>query len=180
MSNLEKYIKHFITITKHIHYVRKFCFKCGYYKRGLLHDLSKYSPTEFFASAKNFQGDRSPIDAEKEKYGYSLAWQHHKGHNPHHWEYWIDELGTFRNKPIIIPKEYVIEMLCDWLGAGIVYSNNKVDFNKPYSEPLEYFKKYEGERIFHPVTKRIILYYLNYISAHGINEFCKEVRRNRY
>lgn len=180
MNNLEKYIKHFITITKHIHYVRKFCFKCGYYKRGLLHDLSKYSPVEFFASAKNFQGDRSPIDAEKEKYGYSLAWQHHKGHNPHHWEYWIDELGTFRNKPIIIPKEYIIEMLCDWLGAGIIYSNIKVDYNAPYKEPLEYFKKYEGERIFHPVTKRTIIYYLNYISEHGINKFCKEVRRNRY
>jgi len=176
---MNKYINHFITIVRHIHYVRKFCFKCGYYKRGLLHDLSKFSPTEFFASARNFQGNRSPIDAEKEKYGYSLAWQHHKGHNPHHWEYWIDEIGTYKNKPIMIPKEYVIEMLCDWLGAGIVYSNIKVDYNKPYSEPLEYFKKYENERIFHPITKKVIMYYLNYISDNGINEFCKEVRRNK-
>ena len=27
---------------------------------------------------------------KKEIQGYSLAWQHHKGHNPHHWEYWLD------------------------------------------------------------------------------------------
>lgn len=81
---MKKYIKHFITITKHMYYVRKFCFKCGFYKRGLLHDLSKYSPIEFFSSARYFQGTSSPIDAEKKAKGYSLAWQHHKGHNPHH------------------------------------------------------------------------------------------------
>ena len=63
---MNKYIMHFVTITKHIYYVRKFCFKCGFYKRGLLHDLSKYSPIEFFSSAKYFQGNRSPIDAEKQ------------------------------------------------------------------------------------------------------------------
>ena len=39
---MNKYIKHFITITRHKYYVMKFCFKCGLYKRGLLHDLSKY------------------------------------------------------------------------------------------------------------------------------------------
>ena len=55
-------------------------------------DLSKYGITEFCSSAKYFQGNRSPIDAEKEETGYSLAWQHHKGHNPHHWEYWIDNI----------------------------------------------------------------------------------------
>ena len=87
---MNKYIKHFITITKHKFYVMKFCFKCGLYKHGLLHDLSKYGKTEFFSSAKYFQGTSSPIDAEKNEKGYSLAWQHHKGHNPHHWEYWID------------------------------------------------------------------------------------------
>ena len=177
MNNLKKYFKHFITITRHIHYVRKFCFKCGYYKRGLLHDLSKFSPTEFFASARNFQGNRSPIDAEKERYGYSLAWQHHKGHNPHHWEYWIDNIGTHENTPIKIPYEYVVEMICDWLGAGIVYSNIKVDYNKPYSEPLEYYNAHKKERIFHEETQCLIEYFLHVIANLGINEFCKRAKK---
>ena len=64
---MKKYIKHFITITKHKYYVMKFCFKCGIYKRGIMHDLSKYGITEFFSSAKYFQGNSSPIDAEKKK-----------------------------------------------------------------------------------------------------------------
>lgn len=68
MSNIEKYLKHFETITKHKFYVMKFCFKCGKYKRGLLHDLSKYGITEFCSSAKYFQGTSSPIDAEKKEY----------------------------------------------------------------------------------------------------------------
>jgi hypothetical protein len=175
-----KYIKHFITITKHRYYVRKFCFKCGFYKRGLLHDLSKYSFTEFFSSARYFQGTSSPIDAEKREKGYSLAWQHHKGHNPHHWEYWIDNIGTYKNTPIKIPYEYVIEMICDWLGAGIVYSKQKVDFDKPYSEPIEYYNKCKNERIFHPETQALIEFYLDNIRVFSINNFCKRVKNGDY
>ena len=70
---MKKYFKHFLTITKHKWYVMKFCFKCGQYKRGIMHDLSKFGPTEFFSSARYFQGDSSPIDAEKRDKGYSLA-----------------------------------------------------------------------------------------------------------
>ena len=177
---MNKYVKHFITITKHKYYVMKFCFKCGYYKRGILHDLSKYGFTEFFSSAKYFQGNRSPIDAEKEAKGYSLAWQHHKGHNPHHWEYWIDNVGTYKNIPCEIPYEYVIEMVCDWLGAGIVYSKQKVDYNKPYKEPLEYYKAHLPERIFHKDTKELIEFYLEVIAERGINYFCEIVKSGKY
>lgn len=175
----KKYIRHFITITKHKYYVGKFCFKCGFYKRGILHDLSKYGLTEFFSSAKYFQGTSSPIDAEKIDKGYSIAWQHHKGHNPHHWEYWIDNIGTYKNTPIKIPYEYVIEMICDWLGAGIVYSHNKVDFDLPYKEPLNYYNKCKNERIFNAETQKLIEYYLNIIKTNGINYFCKKVKSKK-
>lgn len=177
---MKKYIKHFLTITKHRYYVRKLCFKCGFYKRGLLHDLSKYSFIEFFSSARYFQGNRSPIQAEKENKGYSLAWQHHKGHNPHHWEYWIDNIGTYKNTPIKIPYEYVIEMVCDWVAAGIVYNKQKVDFNIPYSEPIEYHNKIKNERILHPETQNLIELFLTGIEKKGINYFCNKVRNKGY
>ncbi len=172
-----KYIKHFLTIVKHRHYVKKFCFKCGYPIRGILHDLSKYSPTEFFTSARYFQGTSSPINAEKTEKGYSIAWQHHKGHNPHHWEYWIDDVGTYKNKPIKIPFKYVVEMICDWLSAGIVYSKHKVNYNEPYSEPLEYYNKFRKERIFHPETQDLIEFFLKEIKKDGINHFCKYAKK---
>lgn len=171
-----KYIKHFITITKHKWYVMRFCFKCGLYRRGILHDLSKYGLTEFFSSAKYFQETSSPIDAEKKENGYSIAWQHHKGHNPHHWEYWIDNLGTYKNTPCKIPYQYVVEMICDWLGAGIVYSKQRPNYDTGYDEPLKYYNKCKNERIFHKETQELIEYFLNVIKEKGINEFCKQTR----
>ena len=84
------YLKHFRTVCKHKWYVFKECAACGLIWQGIIHDLSKFGITEFASSAKYFQGDRSPIEAEKETVGYSLAWLHHKGHNKHHWEYWTD------------------------------------------------------------------------------------------
>ena len=176
MTNFKKYWNHFKTITKHKIIVGSLCIKCGYIKRGLLHDLSKYSIVEFGSSAKYFQGSRSSIDAEKIEKGYSLAWQHHKGHNPHHWEYWIDNVGTYKNNPIEIPEEYIVEMVCDWVGAGIVYSGHKPSFNRGYSEPLIYFNQHRKERIFAPDTEKIIKCYLTHISCFGINSWCKMVK----
>jgi hypothetical protein len=118
---MKQYWNHLKTITKHKWYVMKICFKAGLFLQGILHDLSKYSITEFFASAKYFQGDKSPIDAEKAKNGYSLAWQNHKTKNKHHWQYWTD----FENGELIViemPSKYLAEMLCDWVGAGKAYN----------------------------------------------------------
>lgn len=83
-------VKHFKIVTIHRWYVFLNCCKAGMPIRGLCHDLSKYSKTEFNESVKYFQGNRSPIDACKEEKGYSMAWMHHKGRNPHHYEYWQD------------------------------------------------------------------------------------------
>lgn len=173
---MNKYWAHFKTIFNHKMVVMKLCFKCGQYKRGLMHDNSKFGRVEFISSAKYFQGNRSPIGAEKEACGYSFAWQHHKGHNPHHWEYWIDNVGTKQNNPIKMPYEYVVEMICDWLGAGIIYSKQNPDYNKPYKEPLDYYKKWLPERIFHPETQKLAEYFLYEVAIHGINSFCKKAK----
>ena len=82
----------------------------------------------------------------------------------HHWEYWIDNIGTYKNTPCKIPIEYVIEMICDWLGAGIVYSKQRPNYNQPYIEPLEYYNKCKNERIFHEETQELIEFYLNMIN----------------
>ena len=68
-----KWWLHLKTINKHKWTVMKHCFKVGLYKQGLLHDLSKYSWTEFSVGAKYFQGNRSPNNAEREAIGYSSA-----------------------------------------------------------------------------------------------------------
>lgn len=167
--------KHFQTVRKHRKIVRQECKACGIGWQGVLHDLSKYSPTEFVASAKYFQGNRSPIEAEKEESGYSKAWLHHKGRNKHHWEYWTD-FGS--NGEVIankIPSNYVVEMICDWIGAGKVYS----DGDWTQDEPLNYYNKVRAGRHFHPDTEQLIVKLLEIIKDKGLEEFHK-VCRSRY
>lgn len=107
-------IKHFRTITRHRHKVIANCARAGILRQGLIHDLSKYSPTEFIPGAKYFQGTRSPNEKERELYGYSQAWMHHKGRNRHHYEYWNDyNPKTKQIENVEMPVKYVIEMFCD-------------------------------------------------------------------
>jgi hypothetical protein len=166
------YLKHLKTVCKHKKEVFKECRACGIGWQGFIHDLSKFSWVEFASSARHFQGTRSPIEAEKESIGYSKAWLHHKGHNKHHWEYWTDfaDDGTIiANK---IPMKYVIEMICDWIGAGKVYSSDKWTQN----EPLRYYFKVRQGRYFNPETEATILQCLHCISDNGLDEFHKLAR----
>jgi len=58
-------IKHAKTIVLHKKEVFKLSIIAGIPFQGLIHDLSKFSPSEFIESAKYFQGNRSPIMACK-------------------------------------------------------------------------------------------------------------------
>lgn len=147
---MKKYFKHFITITKHKYYVGIECFKRGLYWQGIIHDLSKYSLIEFFASAKYFQGKSSPIEAEKIKNGYSIAWLNHKAKNKHHWIYWTDRKDG-KEIAIKMPKKYLLEMVCDFIGAGKAYNKKKWTPN----EPLDYYNNCEGKKmLLHEDTRK--------------------------
>lgn len=146
---MKKIIKHFITITRHRHMVLRFCFKCGLYKQGLLHDLSKYSIIEFFNGSKYYAGTHSPITNERKDKGYSDAWLHHKGRNKHHSEYWMDlnrDTGCY--EPIEMPNKYIAEMFCDRLAASMNY--NRKNYNSYM--PLEYLYRTKNSTPMHPNT----------------------------
>ena len=129
---LKNIIGHLKTVITHKRWVAHYCFMCGLYKQGILHDMSKFSLTEFIESVKYWQGTRSPIDACKEENGYSMAWFHHRGRNKHHWEYWMDdfEKGSIPKK---MPFKYVLEMICDFLGAGRAYVGEGFTIESEYA-----------------------------------------------
>ncbi len=169
---MKKYWLHFKTVCKHKWIVFKECCACGIFWQGLVHDMSKFGFTEFVASARHFQGDRSPIDAEKEAIGYSMAWLHHKGHNKHHWEYWTDFDKDGQVVANRIPFKYIVEMVCDWIGAGKTYSKEKWT----QDEPLNYFDKVRPGRHFHPETEKVIVTLLGIIKHCGLDDFHKLCR----
>ena len=49
---------HLHTVNRHRRMVRHYCFRLGLVWQGLTHDLSKYSPTEFWRGVKYYQGWR--------------------------------------------------------------------------------------------------------------------------
>lgn len=155
---------HFKLITKHKWYVFKLSVKAGIPFRGLIHDLSKYSPIEFIESCKYYQGNRSPITAARENIGYSEAWLHHKGRNKHHIEYWYD--WNVKETPVI-PYKYAIEMLCDHIAAGQVYKGK--NWSKEY--PLKYWNEIETVRhLYNPKTEKFITIIKEQIAKEGIDK----------
>ena len=102
------------------------CARCGILWRGIVHDLSKFSPSEFFESVKYYQGNRSPIGACRRAVGMSRAWLHHKGRNKHHIEYWLD--GDCAEHPMM-PYKYAVECVCDKLAATKTYAERAYELN---------------------------------------------------
>lgn len=169
-------IKHFITITRHRHKVMHFCFRCGLYKQGLLHDLSKYSFVEFFNGAKYYQGTASPHHLERQAKGYSEAWMHHFGRNKHHGEYWLDfnkELGKYA--PVPMPDRYIAESICDRIAASMIYSKKNYTRNVPY----DYFVKNNNDNIImHEETRKKILFLLEMYKNTDEKTIFKYLKKN--
>lgn len=156
--------RHFGTITKHRLLVMDGCFRVGLYRQGLTHDLSKYSPTEFWAGARYYQGIRSPNAAEREDKGFSEAWMHHKGRNRHHYEYWTDMSPVTRcYEPVPMPRNYLVEMVMDRRAACMTYQG------KDYTDgsPLAYFERSRERELMHPDTRQALGYILTMLKEEG-------------
>ena len=167
--------KHFITITHHRLFVLKGCFAVGLIRQGLMHDLSKYSFTEFIVGAKYYHGDRSPNNAEREAIGYSSAWLHHKGRNKHHFEYWIDySTRSAAMVPVPIPRRYVVEMFMDRIAASKIYKKELYTDMDPYLY-------YQGGKDFIPIhdeTRALLEEMLEMLSEKGEKETFRYIKEH--
>ncbi len=173
-----KIFQHLSTINHHKWLVMKACFRVGLYKQGLLHDMSKYSPTEFLVGCRYYQGSRSPNNAEREATGYSRAWLHHKGRNKHHYEYWID-YSVDPGEGIVgqkMPVKYVVEMFMDRIAASKTYQGEA--YQATY--PLEYYEKGAGKlgKMIHPDTAELLHFLLKMLAEKGEEETFRYIRRH--
>ena len=167
-------IKHFRTITKHRHKVISHCFKAGIGFQGLFHDLSKYSPVEFAQGAKYYMGTRSPNEKERELFGYSLAWMHHKGRNRHHFEYWNDlNMQTKQYEPVEMPLKYITEMFCDRVAASKIYQGEKYTD----SSALEYYKRGNARSKMHANTADILEEWLEMLAREGEKKTFQHIKK---
>jgi len=151
----------------------KGCFELGLIKQGLLHDLSKYSLTEFVVGCKYFQGDKSPNGVERIEKGYSTAWLHHKGRNKHHLEYWLDygipteeerKMGV--RKPVCgmkMPLKYAVEMYVDRVAASKNYQKEKYKDDSA----LRYYLREKDAILLHEDTRALLELLLYMLAKKG-------------
>lgn len=175
---LHNFNGHLHTVNAHRRLVRKYCFKLGIYRQGLMHDLSKYSSSEFIPGVKYYQdGHRSPNNAQREDEGVSKAWLHHKGRNKHHFEYWID-YDVDGSRTVLagmkMPVKYVVEMFCDRIAASRIYNKEKYKD----SDPLDYYIKGLGHYIMHPETDALLHKLLQMLADKGEEYTFEYIKKN--
>lgn len=168
---------HLRTVNRHRALVRKYCFRLGLVWQGLTHDLSKYSPVEFWRGARYYQGYRSPNDAERLATGVSLSWLHHKGRNRHHYEYWVDYCidrdGHVYMGGAKMPKKYVGEMFCDRIAACRIYQGDQYTDASPYN----YFQHSKGHIIINSDTSDLLDRWLLLLKEQGEDVAFARIRR---
>ncbi len=157
---VKKMFKHLCLVTRHRWAVLCNCTKVGLFFRGLVHDLSKFSPQEFFESARYYQGNRSPIGVSRRTTGMSYAWLHHKGRNKHHIEYWLDPECSVTP---LMPYKYAVECICDKLAATRTYAGKNYDTELPLKHWQRYGNKVNG----HPKTMAFIEKVFIDVKEHG-------------
>jgi Family of unknown function (DUF5662) len=93
--------------------------------RLLIHDWSKFLPSEWDAYVRSFYNrdgskrdwkTRDPFDKQE----FDAAWNHHQKVNKHHWQYWclVNDSDDPKIKPLLMPEKFWREMIADWMGAG--------------------------------------------------------------
>ncbi|MBO4541368.1 MAG: catalase [Bacilli bacterium] len=167
---------HFRTICKHRHQVIRNGFHMGIFWQCLWHDLSKFGYTEFHYSAQFYQGDHSPVLAERKEHGYfSFICQHHTSKNKHHWEYWTD---FFMGKIICctMPWKYATELVCDMLSASKTYEPAAFSGKTV----LEYFEKRKSLCYMSKATELYVEWCLGEYADNGWRNLGKKQTKARY
>ena len=165
MKNIIIFGKLLKRIITHKFWVAYYSFQIGLYWQGITHDLSKFSITELSGAIKYWSDTKSSLNNEKCIRGYSETFLHHRGRNPHHYEYWIHSLDN-GGIPAEMPRKYALELICDYLAACKTYGGNPKDEFKWWIQNSSKMK-------IHPVTKRYIKAVLFFFQANSLRTAVK-------
>ena len=163
-----QHIRYFRYIAIHKWFVLLACFRRGLYWQGIVHDWSKFLPSEWFPYANYFYArvaERDRQDAVRQL-GYdpfvpdrvrlerfNVAWLKHQHRSPHHYQHWIVRNDDGTTIAIEMPLKYVLEMLSDWDGAGRAITGKS-------GGTAEWYKKNREKMLLHLSTRALVEFYL--------------------
>lgn len=93
--------------------------------RLLIHDLSKFRPSEWRPYVAKFYGanpkgrDETVRRMEtRVNHAFDRAWLAHIHRNTHHWQHWMLHEDSGKTLVLLMDARTADEMLADWIGAG--------------------------------------------------------------
>lgn len=168
-----KHWKYLTYVLRHKWYVFYYGWQLGIPWLALLHDNSKFLPSEWFPYVEFFYGGekRSARDIgvyektyywesawrdskEGVKEAFDLAWLHHQKRNKHHWQYWVLTNDEESQRAIFMPDRYRRELLADWKGAGRAING--------VEDALGWYRKNRNRMTLHAETRQWIEDQLGY------------------
>jgi hypothetical protein len=168
---MNKHLRYLSYVLRHKFFVFIECVKLDprLFWRGLIHDLSKFSPTEWFPYVEHFYGEKkSPRDSTGAYNplavggSFDRAWLSHQHHNDHHWQYHILRGDSHGERIMHMPLLAMKEMLADWRCAG--RAQGKPDVRA-------WYEKNKDKMDLHPHTRRWIEIRLGVIQPASFSEF---------
>lgn len=140
--------------------------------RGIIHDWSKFLPSEWFAYVQSFYGrgpelnQCEPCDRDFDikfeqaaiRYAFDCAWLKHQHRNSHHWQHWCLREDSGGVKVLKMPYVDMMEMVCDWEGAGRAITGKKGGTCDWYDDNRHIIQ-------LHPDTRRAVEMALGYQSG---------------
>lgn len=166
-----KHLRYLRYVIIHKWFVLLACWRRGLIWQGIVHDWSKFLPSEWLPYAQFFYGykptaaerdrarrvlgyDPDPSDAEVRE-AFDRAWLKHQHRNPHHWQHWVLRNDNGTTVALEMPRRYLLEMLADWDGAGRAITG------KSGGTSLWYAKN-RDKMVMHPATRALVDRMLNY------------------
>ena len=149
---MKRYISYIKNISVHKWHVFIECCSLGIPVLGLLHDWSKFLPSEMIKYAHTFynpDGTRKKVD-DSLYMSLGTALTHHFRCNKHHWQYYLLVQGVDSITALDIPLKYRKEMLADWIGAGKTYGGSVSDWYRKNKDKIivhDDVRVWLGERI---------------------------------
>lgn len=118
--------------------------------RLLLHDMSKFRPSEWFPYARNFyQKNGKRVENYVETPEFDLAWLSHQHRNDHHWQHYVLRRDSGETIALDMPGVCILEMLADWAGAGRAITGRECTTASWYFENKD-------KMILHPQTRDFV------------------------
>lgn len=158
-----KHIKYISYVIRHKWFVLCACWSRGLYWQGIVHDWSKFLPSEWCPYAEFFYGfkpapaleafakreclplpDKAAIEA-----AFDRAWLAHQHRSPHHWQHWVLREDSGATKVLEMPRRFALEMVSDWDGAGRAITGVA-------GGTAAWFLKNEDKIMLHTATKLLV------------------------